>query len=319
MAVYTQVSDEALEDFLEFYSVGSVVSFKGIAEGVENSNFLLRTSQASFILTLYEKRVEERDLPFFLGLMDHVAQKGVTCPLPIPAKDGALYRPLNGRPAALISFLDGISITHPTVDSCFALGKTLAEFHTAANDFALSRPNGLGPKAWGALFELCRSRASEINADLTELVSSELGDFTSHWPKGLPSGVIHADLFPDNVFFLNNELSGIIDFYFACNDLLAYDVAISINAWCFDDNGTFDKAKSAALLKGYQSVRDLRKEERDALPILCRGASVRFLLTRLHDWLFHPEGALVAPKDPRDYIKRLTFHKKTSGFSDYTD
>jgi homoserine kinase type II len=319
MAVYTQVSDEALDGFLRSYSVGSVVSFKGIAEGVENSNFLLRTTQASFILTLYEKRVAEGDLPFFLGLMDHVAQKGVTCPLPIPASDGALYRPLNGRPAALISFLDGISITHPTADNCFALGKTLAEFHLAARDFALSRPNGLGPEAWGPLFELCRSRADEIDAGLTELVNGELIAFASNWPSGLPSGVIHADLFPDNVFFLNKELSGIIDFYFACNDLLAYDIAVCINAWCFDDNGTFDKAKSAALLCGYQSVRELGEEERVAFPVLCRGASLRFLLTRLHDWLFHPEGALVAPKDPKDYIKRLTFHKKTSGFSDYAD
>lgn len=316
MAVYTSVSDTDLKAFLDHYDVGEALSFKGIAEGVENSNYLLRTTKASYILTLYEKRVAEADLPFFLGLMVHLASRDLNCPQPIAGKDGALYRVLNGRPAALISFLDGVSIARPGVDHCRQLGGALAQFHIAAIGFDLKRPNKLGQPDWRALFEKCRARADEVEAGLAALIDRELEKLDSIWPSHLPRGIIHADLFPDNVFFLGSQFSGIIDLYFACEDMLAYDLAICLNAWCFDD-GAFDRARARAMISGYSQVRPFSELELDGLPLLCRGAALRFLLTRLHDWLFHPDGALVEPKDPREFIERLKFHASISDPVDF--
>lgn len=316
MAVYTSVSDTQLNAFLDHYDAGDALSFKGIAEGVENSNFLLRTTKASYILTLYERRVAARDLPFFLGLMAHLASRGLNCPLPIAGKDGALSRTLNGRPAALISFLDGVSIARPNVDHCRQLGGALADFHIAAIGFDLKRPNKLGQRDWQPLFEKCRARADEVEPGLAALIDTELAKLESIWPSHLPKGIIHADLFPDNVFFLGQAFSGIIDLYFSCEDMLAYDLAICLNAWCFDGD-IFDKARARAMISGYSQVRPFSELELDALPLLCRGAALRFLLTRLHDWLFHPDGALVEPKDPRDFIGRLKFHASVRSPSDY--
>ncbi|TNE59555.1 MAG: homoserine kinase [Alphaproteobacteria bacterium] len=310
MAVYTQVSDQALAEFLTAYDVGKVLSFKGIAEGVENSNYLLRTDQASFILTLYEKRVHEEDLPFFLGLMRHMAARAVTCPLPVPAMDGQLYRTLNGRPATLITFLDGVSVKAPNVAQCEAVGAALAQFHLASNGFELTRANGLGVRDWRPLFDKCAPQANAVMPGMRALIAEELNALESEWPEGLPQGVIHADLFPDNVFFLDDRLSGIIDFYFACNDSFAYDLSVTLNAWCFDDTQLFEPEKARALLRGYESARALTQAERKSLPLLCRGSAMRFLLTRLHDWIFHPDGALVAPKDPKDFLARLEFHRQ---------
>jgi homoserine kinase type II len=317
MAVYTHVSDEALRDFLAHYDVGEVLSFKGIAEGVENSNYLLKTTQSTFILTLFEKRVDEKDLPFFLGLMEHVAKRGVSCATAIAARDSQLTRTLNGRPAALISFLDGLSIRKPTPSHCGAVGQTLAEFHEASSDFSLVRPNGLGQQDWRPIYEKCQERADEIEPGLGAFMEQELTFLDQAWPADLPQGVIHADLFPDNVFFLSNKLSGIIDFYFACNDIRAYDLACCLNAWCFDDACQFDLKRGEALLSAYQGGHPLNPNERQALPVLCRGSAMRFLVTRLYDWLHHEQGALVAPKDPRDYVSRLKFHQKVTSASDY--
>lgn len=308
MAVYTNVSDAKLKAFLTDYDVGTPVSFKGIAEGSENSNFLLRTDKATFILTLYETRVHEEDLPFFLELMVHLQSRGINCPLPIAARDGALYRTLNGRPAALISFLDGVSIATPTIDHCRQLGGALAAFHVGGVGYGRTRQNGLGQKDWQPLFEKCKDRADEIQAGLAATLESELAKLDVMWPSHLPKGIVHADLFPDNVFFLNEQFSGIIDFYFACNDMLAYDLAVCLNAWCFEDDYSFNAEKARAMIAGYSQVRPFSELELDALPILCRGAALRFLLTRLFDWLYHPEGAKVEPKDPLEYLHRLTFH-----------
>jgi homoserine kinase type II len=321
MAVYTSVSDTQLSAFLEHYDAGEAISFKGIAEGVENSNYLLRTTRATYILTLYEKRVAEADLPFFLGLMVHLSSRGMNTPVTIAGKDGALYRELNGRPAALISFLDGVSVSHPEVDHCRQLGSALARFHIASIGFDLTRANSLGQKDWRALFEKCRERADEVETGLAALIDKELEKLDAIWPSHLPRGIIHADLFPDNVFFLGQDFSGIIDPYFACEDMLAYDLAICINAWCFEDDGpgavSFDKAKARAMISGYSQVRPFSELELDGLPLLCRGAALRFLLTRLHDWLFHPDGALVEPKSPQDFVERLKFHAAITGPSDY--
>jgi homoserine kinase type II len=317
MAVYTEVGDADLEELLKQYDLGAVLSFKGIAEGVENSNFLLRTEAGNFILTLYEKRVAEADLPFFLGLMEHLAGRGIRCPLPVKALDGEALRRVAGRPAAIISFLEGVWVRRPRTEHCAALGRALAEMHEAGRDFTLSRANSLSRDDWRPLFELSRPRADTVEPGLEAFVQAELAFLETAWPGGLPQGVIHADLFPDNVFFLSNGLSGLIDFYFACNDLFAYDLAVCLNAWCFEQDNSFNVTKGRALIQAYEGVRALTTAERETLPVLARGAALRFLLTRLYDWLTVPAGALVTPKDPREYLRKLRFHQKVANAGDY--
>ncbi len=317
MAVYTEVGDADLEDLLKRYDLGAVLSFKGIAEGVENSNFLLRTEAGTFILTLYEKRVAEPDLPFFLGLMEHLAERGIRCPLPVKARDGEALRRVAGRPAAIISFLEGVWVRRPQPHHCASLGRALAAMHEAGRDFPLTRANALSRDAWRPLFEQSRPRADMVEPGLEAFVEAELAFFEAAWPDGLAGGIIHADLFPDNVFFVKGQLSGLIDFYFACNDLLAYDLAICLNAWCFEPDSSFNVTKGQALIQAYEEVRPLAAAEREALPVLSRGAALRFLLTRLHDWLTVPTGALVTPKDPREYLRKLRFHQKVSRAADY--
>ncbi len=309
MAVYTEVSDVELTGFLSQYGLGEVTSFKGIAEGVENSNFLLRTTLGTYILTLYEKRVRPEDLPFFLGLMNHLSDKGFDCPLPVAGKDGASLRSLCGRPAAIVTFLDGLSPRRVEPEHCRLLGSALARMHLAGADFATHRDNALSLAGWRPLFERGRARAHEVRPGLAEDLSREIDELERDWPSALPRGVIHADLFPDNVFFLGDRLSGFIDFYFACNDFYAYDLAVCLNAWCFEPDNAFNITKARLLLNSYRAVRPLETGELEALPILARGASVRFLLTRLYDWLHHPEGALVKPKDPLEYCDKLRFHQ----------
>ncbi len=317
MAVYTDVGDADLEELLSAYDLGALLSFKGIAEGVENSNFLLSTESGTYILTLYEKRVAEGDLPFFLGLMEHLAKNGIRCPLPVKGRDGAVLRSVAGRPAALITFLEGVWVRRPQAYHCAAVGKALAEMHEAGRGFDLSRKNALGPGGWRPLFEMSRARADEVEPGLAGFVEKELAFLGSAWPDALPSGLIHADLFPDNVFFLKGRLSGLIDFYFACDDLLAYDLAVCLNAWCFEPDNSFNVTKGRALIQNYEGVRRLEPAERDMLPVLARGAALRFLLTRLYDWLTVPAGALVNPKDPREYLRKLRFHQRVASALDY--
>ncbi|WP_119165199.1 homoserine kinase [Algihabitans albus] len=313
MAVYTEVSDEELQAFLAEYDLGEVLAFKGIAEGVENSNFLLTTERGNFILTLYEKRVDPKDLPYFLGLMEHLAARGIACPLPVQARDGRALRELAGRRAVIISFLEGLWPRRIHPEHCRELGAALARLHIAGGDFALRRPNALSVEAWRPLFLSCAGRAQEVRPGLTEDLEAELAFLEANWPSDLPAGVIHADLFPDNVFFRHEKLTGLIDFYFACNDLLAYDLAICLNAWCFEPDGAFNATKARCLLRSYAGERDVSRAELEALPVLARGAAMRFLLTRLYDWLNHPPGAFVKPKDPLEYYKKLRFHAEVRG------
>jgi len=317
LAVYTDITEDDLRDFLTQYDVGELTSYKGIAEGVENSNFLLHTTREPLILTLYEKRVERADLPFFLGLMQHLADRGLSCPLPLPRRDGALLGELSGRPAALISFLQGMWLRKPEAKHCREVGRALAQMHLAGEGFQLTRPNALSLEGWKTLWEKSADRADEVEAGLEEEIGSELAYLDSCWPRDLPFGVIHADLFQDNVFFLGDQLSGLIDFYFACNDMLAYDVAICLNAWCFEKDGSYNLTKGMALLEGYDAVRPLSRQERDALPVLCRGSALRFFLTRLYDWLTTPEGALVVKKDPLEYLRKLRFHRSIASSVEY--
>ncbi|HEX4295417.1 MAG TPA: homoserine kinase [Rhizomicrobium sp.] len=314
MAVYTDVTFEDLESFLGLYSVGAPLTFKGIAEGVENSNFFLRTEEGAFILTLYEKRVQEGDLPFFLGLMEHLSAQGIACPLPVRQSGGVLFSALNGRPAALLTFLNGVSLRHPDADHCAAAGAALAALHEAGSGFAPQRPNALGPRGWRELASKIADGADGVEKGLGDLIRTALA---LPWPDGLPSGVIHADLFPDNVLFMNGRVSGVIDFYFACNDAFAYDLAVLLNAWCFDADGGFDIARSAKLFAAYRRRRALGAAEIDAMPALARGAALRFLLTRLYDILHHDSEALVRPKDPRDFARRLRFHLDVKNSSEY--
>jgi homoserine kinase type II len=318
MAVYTDVDDDQLAAFLADYDIGAAVSFKGIAEGVENSNYLLETERGRFILTLYEKRVNEADLPFFLALMTHLAAKGVSTPVPVMARDGQALRRLAGRPAVIVTFLDGVSSRRPTAEQCGQLGAALAGLHCATADFAHpARENALGPHGWRPLLERCGPAANSVQAGLYDFADEELLWLDVHWPQGLPAGVIHADLFPDNVFFRAGKLSGIIDLYFAAHDLLAYDLAICLNAWCFEPDYSFNRTKGQALIAGYQAVRPLEAREIDALPALCRGAAIRFMLTRLYDWLNVPAGALVKPHDPMAYVRRLRTHQRVTSAWEY--
>lgn len=317
MAVYTDISENELQAFMADYALGQVLSYRGIAEGVENSNFMLHMSQGPFILTLYEKRVDASDLPFFLGLMEHLAERGVPCPLPVHRKDGQVIGEIAGRPAAVITFLEGMWPRRPNKEHCKAVGKALAGLHVAGRDFGLRRQNALSVGGWRPLWEKCLASPGGYAERLKDEVEDEIATLEETWPGDLPQGVIHADLFPDNVFFLGEELSGLIDFYFACNDLLAYDLAVCLNAWCFEKDNSFNLTKGTALLSGYQSVRQLEKGELDALPMLARGAALRFMLTRLYDWMNTPEGSLVVKKDPLEYMNRLRFHRSVNSVSEY--
>jgi len=317
MAVYTEVTDEACEAFLLGYDIGRLVAFRGIAEGVENSNYALKTTRGDFILTLYEQRVDVSELPWFLGLMEHLSARGMACPLPVRGRDGGNLYSLAGRTASITTFLPGVWPRRVQVAHCAPLGAALAKLHLAGAGFAPTRANALGPAGWRPLLEKSLPRAGEVLAGLGGELTAALDHILAAWPRNLPAGHIHADLFPDNVFFLDGEISGLIDFYFAATDLLAYDVAVCLNAWCFERDFSFNVTKSQALLRGYEAHRPLTMEERAALPVLAQGAAIRFLLTRLYDWLNARAGALVTPKDPLDYVRRLRFHQAASSEAAY--
>ena len=317
MAVYTDVAAEDLADFLTQYDIGELLSYKGIAEGVENSNFLLHTSAGAFILTLYEKRVAADDLPYFLGLMAYLAARGVSCPQPQTNRSGAVTGTLAGRPAVIINFLEGVWPRRPNAAQCAGVGEGLAQMHLAGRDFPLTRRNTLSVDGWHTLLASAGARADTVQPGLRAFLQTELDYLAAHWPSDLPVGVIHADLFPDNVFFLGDTLSGLIDFPFACNDMLAYDVAICLNAWCFEPDHSFNATKARTFFNAYDSMRPLTVAEQAALPLLARGAALRFLLTRLVDFLNVPPGAFVKPKNPLEYVRILRFHQSVTCMADY--
>ncbi|MBM3502849.1 MAG: homoserine kinase [Alphaproteobacteria bacterium] len=309
MAVYTEVDSETLATFLTEYAIGDLVSCKGIAEGVENSNFLIHTSAGVFILTIYEKRVRPEDLPFFLALLDHLADKGTACPRPIHGRDGQALRHLMGKPAAIVSFLEGVSVRRPKPEHCAEVGRAMAKLHLNGASFGQRRRNDLSVEGWKTLAQACQPLADGVRPGLAKFILDEITFLEGRWPTRLPVGTIHADLFPDNVFFIGDRVSGLIDFYFACTDTLAYDLAIGLNAWCFELDHAFNVTKARQLLAAYREVRPLSPDELAALPLLARGAALRFLLTRLYDWLHQVEGALVRPKDPLEYSAKLRFHQ----------
>ncbi len=309
MAVYTDITDDELSALLAHYDLGAATSFKGIAEGVENSNFLLETERGRYILTVFEKRVQEDDLPFFLGLMRWLATHGYPSAEPMAARDGALINQVRGKPCAIVGFLNGLSVRRPSAAHCHQAGIGLAGLHEAAEGFRMTRRNDLGQASWEPLFARLTAAAEALKPGLAATIQSDLDRLAGAWPSGLPKGVIHADYFPDNVFFAGPKFAGTIDFYFACTDTLAYDVAVALNAWCFEPDGSFNITAARQLLAGYESVRPLSAAERTALPILAHGAAMRFFLTRLHDWGATPAGALVRPKDPLEYERKLAVHR----------
>ena len=313
MAVYTDIDDEELRAFVAEYDIGTVTGLKGIAEGVENTNYLLQTDQDSYILTIYEKRVDPGDLPFFLGLLDHLASRGVPCPLTLHGRDGTALRQVAGKPAAIVTFLQGIWPKRPKAVHCAEVGAALARMHIAGQDFPQTRHNSLSIDGWAQLVEATASRADEVATGLGAEIAREYEDISSRWPADLPAGVIHADLFPDNVFFMGDQLTGLIDFYFACTDALAYDLAICLSAWCFERGAEFNITKARRLLSAYRDVRAVSEAELAALPLLARGSALRFLLTRLYDWLNQVDGAMVKPKDPLEYLHKMRFHRRIGG------
>lgn len=313
MAVYTQVPAEEMALFLERYATGPLISAKGIAEGVENSNYLVETSTDRFILTLYEKRVNEEELPFFMDLLDHLGARGCRVPRFIADRQGVKLQQLVGRPACLIEFLPGISVTEPTATQAHAAGAALGELHVAARDFKGTRRNTLDFDGWHDLARGCAGQLDDIAPGLRERVERELAYLDAHWPAHLDRSIIHADLFPDNVLMLGDEVTGLIDFYFSCTDIRAYDLAITHTAWCFTQDGSaYHALRGAALVAGYEQTHGLSVAERAAFPILCRGAALRFLLTRAFDWINTPAGALVTRKDPLAYLRRLDFYAAAS-------
>ncbi len=317
MAVYTEVSDEDLRQFMAEYDLGEALSCKGIAEGIENSNYALTTTTGTYILTLYEKRVNPDDLPFFLGLMEHLAAAGVPCPTPIHGRDGEALRRLCGRPVAVVTFLAGMWSRRVASEHCANLGFALANLHLAGIDFVMTRANNLSLASWRPLLARSAACADEVRDGLAAELSTELAQLEADWPADLPSGVIHADLFPDNVLFHHGRLSGLIDFYFACTDAFAYDIAICINAWCFEADRSFNITKARRMLRAYREVRDFSEKELAALPLLARGSALRFLLTRLYDWHCTPDEALVTRKNPLEYYDKLRFHTSVAGPGDY--
>ena len=309
MAVYTDITDAELEGFLAEFDLGEALSCKGIAEGVENSNFLVETARGRFILTIYERRVRADDLPYFLTMMQWLAQHGFPCAEPMAGRDGAIQRTIRGKPAALVQFMNGLSVRRPTVAHCREAGEGMAWLHQAAVGFPGRRFNDLGHTVWSGMFARLHDEAEHLKPGLGRMIADDLAAIAAAWPEDLPAGTVHADLFPDNVFFQNGKFAAAIDFYFACDDALAYDIAVALNAWCFEPDGSFNVTSARALIAGYERRRPLSAAEKAALPILARGAALRFFLTRLNDWRSTPEGALVKPKDPLEYERKLAVHR----------
>ena len=309
MAVYTDITDSELEAFLAEFDLGSPVSCKGIAEGVSNSNFLVETTEGRFILTVYEERVRAEDLPYFLALMQWLAQHGYPSAEPMPGRDGRIQRTIRAKPAALVQFLNGLSVRRPAAAHCREAGQGMAWLHGAAQGFPGRRANDLGQPFWAPMFRALHAEADGLKPGLAAVMTADLEHLARAWPSGLPAGTVHADLFPDNVFFKEGRFAGGIDFYFACDDFLAYDIAVALNAWCFEPDGSFNVTSARALIAGYERRRPLSVAEKAALPILARGAALRFFLTRLNDWRSTPEGALVRPKDPLEYERKLAVHR----------
>ena len=320
MAVYTKLSENKLKEFFSKYNLGDLLSYKGIAEGIGNTNYFVQTEKGKFILTLYEKRVEEKDLPFFISLMKNLFDKNFLCPQPIINKNGNYISEISGKKAAVVSFLNGYSKKNLSPDECFMVGEATAKLHLITKDLTGKRENKLSVKSWRNIYDKVKKDCSKIHPNLSSIIEKNLDEIENNWPKNIPSGIIHADLFPDNIFFKDNEISGIIDFYFSCFDSYSFEIAICLNALCFEgknENLSFNVTKAKKFVDGYSSIRKLTVEEKKSLKVLCQGAAIRFLLTRVFDYLNLTKEAIVKIKDPIEYLKRLEFHDSVKNYEDY--
>ena len=320
MAVYTKFNKKDIEEILSNYSIGKLKSFKGIQEGIENTNYYLLVEEKKYILTIYEKRVNPEDLPFFSELMSGLNNKKYKCPVPIFNNKNITISDYKGKKLMIVSFLEGKAKQVLTPNDCKQVGVEVARMHEITKDFRIKRNNNLSITSWRNLFNSIKNQCAKINKDLPNLIEANLIDVEKNWPKNLPSGIIHADLFSDNIFFKNEKFNGIIDFYFSCNDFYSFEIAICFNALCFDgqkDNLSFNVTKAKNFIDGYSKIRKLSEEEKESIKVLSQGAALRFLLTRVFDALNTVEGAIVKIKDPLEYLKRLEFHKNSKGFEDY--
>ena len=320
MAVYTKLSEKELKNFFSKYDLGDLINYKAIEEGIENTNYFTMTGKGKFILTLYEKRVEVKDLPFFIGLMKNLFDKGFPSPEPMINKNGNYISEILGKKAALVSFLDGKSKKNLSPNDCYQVGISTAKLHVITKDLTGKRVNKLSVNSWRKLYDKVKQDCTKIHKNLPKIIEKNLSEIENSWPNNIPSGIIHADLFPDNIFFKQNKLSGIIDFYFSCHDFYAFEIAICLNALCFEgknENLSFNVTKAKKFVDGYSSIRQLVEKERKSLKVLCQGAAIRFLLTRVFDYLNLTEGAIVQVKDPLEYLKRLEFHENVKGYDDY--
>tara|TARA_Y100000590_G_C15712081_1_gene1010629 strand:- start:248 stop:1216 length:969 start_codon:yes stop_codon:yes gene_type:complete len=320
MAVYTKLSENELKDFFSKYNLGKVVNYKGIKEGIENTNYFIKTEKGKYILTLYEKRVEEKDLPFFISLMKNLFDKKFPSPEPIINRNGNYISEISKKKAAVVSFLEGSAKKILNPNDCYEIGTNTAKLHLITKDLTGRRKNKLSIDSWRKIYNKVKNDCSKISANLPKIIEKNLYEIEKNWPKNIPSGIIHADLFPDNIFFKNNKLSGIIDYYFSCYDFYAFEIAICLNALCFEgknENLSFNVTKAKKFIDGYSNIRKLTEEEKKSLKVLCQGAAIRFLLTRVFDYLNLTEGAIVKIKDPMEYLKRLEFHDNVEDYKDY--
>lgn len=317
MAVYTKLEHQEVRQFLEQYNINNFKDYKGITEGVENTNYLIKTSEQDYILTIYEKRVDENDLPFFIKLLSYLSENKFPCPKPIANKNNEKINRIKNKNAALVTFLNGQSKNKITSEECFEIGKITAQLHEITKKFDINRKNNLSIENWDTIFEKTIKQKIDLEESIIKKTKNYLNFLKDKWPKNLPQGIIHADLFPDNIFFTNNKVSGIIDFYFACNDFFAYEIAICINSLCFDNNSTFNMTKAKNLIDGYTSIRTLSEDEKKYLPILSMGAAMRFFLTRLYDFYHTDNKADVKIKDPFEYLKKIEFHSTIKNFNEY--
>ena len=320
MAIYTKLTEGNLKDFFSKYNLGKVINFKGIQEGIENTNYFVQAEKGKFILTIYEKRVQEKDLPFFMGLMRNLFDSKFLSPEPIINKNGNYVTEILNKKAAVVSFLDGSSKKNLSPENCFAVGVETAKMHMITKKLSIKRENRLSVQSWRTIYDNVKKDCSKIHINLPNIVEKNLDEIENNWPQNIPSGIIHADLFPDNIFFKKNKFSGIIDFYFSCYDFYAFEIAICLNALCFEgqkDNLSFNVTKAKKYIDGYSTIRKLSENEKKSLKILCQGAAVRFLLTRVFDYLNLIDGAIVKVKDPIEYLKRLEFHNSVKSYQDY--
>ena len=321
MAVYTTVSRDDIAELVTQYAIGDLIAFEGISAGVQNTNYWLETTEGKYIYTVYEPStlgVDPAELPFFLGLVEHLAQHCIPCPLPIHTRAGEVIQEVQGKPSAITTFLEGKSPVSIQNHHCSELGHCLAKLHLASQDFSMTRDNAMQPfKVWDRLFPEIKDKADTVRHDMVEELESGYRYLQENWPENLPSGVIHCDLFPDNAFFIDRQLSGILDFYFACNDMFAYDIAYCLNGWCFEHGTEFNITKAKHILRAYNQVRELSEDELEALPVLSAGAALRILLTRLYDWLNPNEDALVKPHDPMELYHKLRFHRQVKSHREY--